>query len=185
MKIGDEIYCIDSKESKNLETLSFYYVTDVNEYGNIQVKEKETGKTLEHYYKPARFEPAQTTEKVPLKKTPVSKTIDLSKKYKTRNGCEVNLIAFSKDKDYPVLGETKSASGKWKNDVWRMDGFFCPNGPSDYDLVEVPDEITISGFQFDITVYPDQSAFVTVAGYSSALKKEKMAEIIAAWQSFS
>lgn len=130
MKIGDLVYCRNTRDSKNLKVFEEYLVTDINTYGNIQVKEKNTGKTLEHYYKPERFRLVNQELKSP--KTAIS----LEKQYETREGNEVKILAISDDEDYPVIGQIKD-NGKWVNQTWTREGkCFCDGVADILDLIE-------------------------------------------------
>lgn len=148
MNKNDKVKCINHRDSNSLLLDKTYTVEDVNQYGNIQVRETfDEKRVLAHYYKPERF------EMVLARKS----KIDLSKKYKTREGKEVKLLAFSDDRSYPLLGQIK-LDGVWTNETWTFDGQFSQDsGPSKYDLVEVIEKIELkfSGRNLQLTIRED------------------------------
>lgn len=176
--IGDEIYCRDTRDSKNLDAFRTYIVTDVNQYKNIQVKEADTGKTLEHYYKPERFRlNDQECYQQEIPKT----RIGLEKQYKTRSGYEVKLFAISDDEEYPVIGQYKY-KGKWSNETWTKEGKIFSNDVDDeFDLVEqkpkeywfVPDSIHINTIVNQVTLEDYEYSFDDILRLAEEIKSLK------------
>jgi hypothetical protein len=70
--------------------------------------------------------------------------IDISKKYKTKNGREVHIYATDAEGPHPVIGAIlNSQSKQWKHERWDTNGKFNYGGytNSHLDLVEVkPDK---------------------------------------------
>ena len=65
-------------------------------------------------------------------------TIDINKKYRTRDGREVRIYATNSSSTYPVHG----AYASWGHESWTADGKY--NGPeleNDLDLIEVKPRI--------------------------------------------
>ncbi len=63
--------------------------------------------------------------------------IDLNKKYKTRDGLKVELLGFSKDEVYPLMGSIE-IDGKWYNKTWTKEGKIFIGENFATDLVEIP-----------------------------------------------
>lgn len=130
MKIGQTIKCINDKDSNSLYLNGTYRITDINQYGNIQVAQSGS-EPLQHYYKQNRFE---------LVAESVAK-IDIAKQYRTEKGDTVKLFAISDDGTYPVIGQYFE-QGSWYNEQWTLDGRYMYNVRDiSYDLVEVVNEI--------------------------------------------
>lgn len=55
MKIGDKIICIDAFDSNSLEYGHEYKIVDINNHGNLGLKNESSGSLLAHYYLPHRF----------------------------------------------------------------------------------------------------------------------------------
>lgn len=185
MKIGDKIKCTDSWDSNSLNKGSFYSIVDINQYNNIQVQELFGDENiLAHYYKPERFILVKDLVKEKVK----VKNIDwVNKKYKTRNGNDVNLYCLSNSREYPVIGEY-CENGVWSNESWTLDGrVFIDSETSEYDLVEVKTQEVIDCGGFEVTVYADGS--IHLLGKEShclneCINIEDMSKIFAAWKDF-
>lgn len=59
MQIKDKIICIDTQDSDSLEYGAEYIIVDINQHGNLGLKNPTTGSLLNHYYKPNRFKMAK------------------------------------------------------------------------------------------------------------------------------
>lgn len=59
MQIKDKIVCIDNQDSDSLEYGAEYIIVDINQHGNLGLKNPSTGSLLNHYYKPNRFKMAK------------------------------------------------------------------------------------------------------------------------------
>ena len=76
-------------------------------------------------------------------------TIDITKKYRTRDGREVRIYATNSSSTYPIHG----AYASWGHESWTADGKY--NGPeleNDLDLIEVKPRIKQRVW---VNVYPD------------------------------
>ena len=181
VSIGDKIKCLSNAGSNSLIWGGNYSVTDINQFGNIQIQEDFGGKhVLAHYYKPERFELVKTKAKIPLP------TISLGKTYKTRLGRPVNLFCLSNDKQHPVVGEWQNEIGEWNNETWTLAGSFASGDLSNLDLVEVNEITIVDCGRFEAKVYRDKS--VLLRGKEEYLNefidKESMEQIIDAWIAF-
>ena len=180
MKIGDTVRCIDSKESKSLDLWNTYKIVEINNFGNIGVQEMfGLNNTLQHFYKPARFELVSAKKKV-AEKPPVPK-IDFSEKYKTRNGDEVKLLTTSTDPDFPIIGVILEKGKEPRNMQWTSEGLYLKNITSDEDLVEIQQDITVNCSNFTFSVYNDGSAYIKNFNTSLTLERNEMLEIIKAF----
>jgi len=161
-KIGDKLVCIDDRDSSNLALGHEYTITDINEYGNIQVVEADYNdiEPLPHFYKPSRFDTIveykyENTAKDVVKTK--SGTFDASKQYKTRNGSEFRFIGFSRDKLHPIVGEVLYDEG-WEILTFSESGrYYEESEESSHDLIEVADKIQIKIGDIDVAVYDDKS----------------------------
>lgn len=64
MNIGDKVIPVDIAGTSSLDPNKEYIVVDINEYGNIGLKDPAAGCLLEHYYKPRRLKLAPKAPKV-------------------------------------------------------------------------------------------------------------------------
>lgn len=62
--------------------------------------------------------------------------IDITKKYRTRDGREVTKLRIRGSIDYPIVGVIDGAGLK----VWRATGSYRRVGVSDWDLIEVTEQ---------------------------------------------
>jgi hypothetical protein len=83
--------------------------------------------------------------------------IELGKKYRTRDGCEVRIYAVDGGGRFPVHGATKQNDGTWRQEEWTLTGSY--NGekdghaiPHDLDLIEVKPRIQREVW---VNVYPN------------------------------
>jgi len=108
--------------------------------------------------------------------------IDLTKKYKTKDGRNVELIGFTKDTHYPLVGSIQSNDGTWVNSTWTKDGKLCySQGETLSDLVEIPNNITIDLHRGDFaTVFRGGSVGFNVDGMYKAITSDQMNQIIEA-----
>jgi hypothetical protein len=190
-KIGYKLVCIDDRDSLNLALGHEYQITDINEYGNIQVVEADYNdiEALPHFYKPSRFDTVVDYEYENLRETTKktvetkSVTFDPSKKYKTRNGREFRFIGFSKDKLYPIVGEV--FNGKyWGVTLFSESGRYCNESQeTEYDLIEVADKIQIKIGDIDVAVYDDKSILFGNQA-SSPLTNDEIDAFIEALETF-
>lgn len=69
--------------------------------------------------------------------------IDITKKYRTRDGREVRIYATDGADPYPVHGAIKNSDGEWCGSAWRVNGDYKLNAPTfdDNDLIEVKPRI--------------------------------------------
>jgi hypothetical protein len=181
MKIGDTIECINTIGSESLEYKMEYIVTDINQYGNIQVREDFSPyATLAHYYKPTRFRLLSVNPAVAVKK---KKEIDFSKTYLTSGGNKVNLLAMSQDPEYPVLGEV-FVNGKWESEKWTLDGkFFLDGSCSDSNLVEASQCVECQ--DFNVHLFADGSVLIDGNDAPSiTLSKQEMEKIVSIWNGY-
>jgi hypothetical protein len=64
--------------------------------------------------------------------------IDLGKKYRTRDGREVELYAIKPSNGkYPVFGAVQLSDGWWDLRCWMLDGTFLGGEENDQDLIGV------------------------------------------------
>lgn len=103
--------------------------------------------------------------------------IELTKKYKTRDGRDVRVLCVDgPDKTYPVVAVIQEGEGsnRWDSDDYTADGLICKsNGPgSPSDLIEVKPERT--GW---INVYSDHYGAEPMATrvYANKEKADEMA----------
>lgn len=180
MKIGSIMQCVDANGSESLELFGIYEVIAHNEFGNIQVKNVNSGQILAHFYKPCRF--FLTSVKRGAKKIVDKKEIDFSKTYITRDGCRVNLLAYSQDEIYPIIGEVFQG-GKWNSEKWKKDGkFFECDKENDLDLIEQKTYVSCDGFE--VFICDDGSIQLYGDFVNASIEKEQIAEIIQIWQKF-
>ena len=94
--------------------------------------------------------------------------IDLNKKYRTKDGCEVRIYAIDGTETTSVHGAIKGENG-WFVTTWRADGI---SSFPDYDLVEVKPRIKKTVW---INVYEDGTSihstkdFADMHNYSGRL----------------
>lgn len=74
--------------------------------------------------------------------------VDINKKYKTRGGRTVRILATDLNGDYPVAGSLTKEDGKDYLFRWRLNGRFIYNTESDSDLVEVPKQLEIKVWNY-------------------------------------
>lgn len=179
MKLNDKIKCIDDKGSRFLCEGDLYELVDINQHGNIRVRDLLDDDLSTHWYKPSRF------VLIPEDQTKKEFNINLNKEYQTKSGNKVKLLSFSDDEDYPVLGQVYcTLSGSWKNATWRRDGSTCIYYGSTSDLIEIKQPIQLNFECFDVTVYPDQSVCVIAESHASNLSRAEMLSLVEAWNSF-
>jgi hypothetical protein len=180
MKIGDKITCVKTYDSQSLEYDRDYIVADINQYGNIQVRQASPPyATLAHYYKPERFVQVKTAKS---DKKVAKNTIDFTKSYMTLGGLQVNLLATSQDANFPILGEI-FCDGKWSSENWTADGkYFCDGYASDNDLIEPKQSIECNGFE--VFVFADKSVHIIGDDINECLNKSQMEKIFKIWNSF-
>jgi hypothetical protein len=84
--------------------------------------------------------------------------IELGKKYKTKDGCEVRIYAVDGGGRFPVHGAVKLYDGTWRQVEWTLTGSY--NGfddghtlPQHLNLIEVKPRIQR---EFLMYVYPDR-----------------------------
>lgn len=66
--------------------------------------------------------------------------IDLTTKYRTRDGREVRLLMTDGGGTFPVIGAVCNGDGSWSLASWTADGFcFDDKSECDNDLVPVPE----------------------------------------------
>jgi hypothetical protein len=185
-KIGDKLVCIDDRDSSNLELGYEYEITDINEYGNIQVA-GEDFVTLPHFYKPSRFDTIveykyEYTAKDTVKTK--SSTFDPSKQYKTRDGRKFRFIGFSQRENYPIIGEVLSGE-IWEVLTLTESGcYYSYPEKSCYDLIEVPDKIEIKIGGIDVVVYDDRSILFNGCVASEPMSNEEIDAFIEALNTF-
>ena len=178
--------CLDDRDSSNLELGAEYTITDINEYGNIQVT-AEDFVALPHFYKPSRFDTVveykyeNTTKKTVKTK---SSTFDPSKQYKTREGREFRFIGFSKHGSRPIVGEV------WFDESWEVMSFsesgryYSESEESYCDLIEVADKIELSIGGIPVVVYDDLSILFGGNLASEPASNEEIDAFIAALNAF-
>ena len=178
MKIGDKIICKNQYRSENLRCEEQYIVTDINQYGNIQV-ENQWGFTLPHFYKTNRFELAEQAKKN------VEISFDSSKQYKTRNGSEFQFIGFSRDNEFPIVGEYRVCGETWQQSGWTENGrFYFENEISDWDLIEISDKIELSIGGVPIVVYDDLSILFNGNSATEPLTEKEIDLFVEALKAF-
>jgi hypothetical protein len=79
-------------------------------------------------------------------------TIDINKKYKTREGHNVRIYAVDGYGPYPVHGAVEQKTGVWIIESWTSNGAVSPILSGSYDLVEVKPRIKQKVW---VNVYPD------------------------------
>lgn len=130
--IGTNLKCLHNEESRFLVKNEIYSVHQVNHHGNIRVKNSR-GEISDNFYMPNRFAPVK-----------VSNKIDLSKRYRTRQGQDVRLFTVDRSHStYPVLGEIGYPhDSDWQVASWTAEGkAYCERPSSRLDLIEVPTAI--------------------------------------------
>lgn len=166
MKIGDELKCVDDNESSSLFQGGKYYVREINQYGNIRVSDSG-GFILPHFYKPDRFKLSIFEVKVAKQNKPTPKPtleptaekIDLSKKYKQKDGTTVHLIGRGQYSTYPIIGECIYDNGEASLEQWTEFGKYNSQDESQYDLVEITDEIKLE-LGDDVSVVIKKGSFL-------------------------
>lgn len=90
--------------------------------------------------------------------------IDLSKKYVTRDGREVELFTIKEKQFYPVKGMFRSEGGEWIAESWTMNGTY--SGSRSLDLIEVkPDRVVwINEYEYRTYVYSNKERADSDAG---------------------
>ena len=82
--------------------------------------------------------------------------IDISKKYKTRDGRDVRIYAVDGGGDCPVQGAVYAA-GEWLIMLWRTNGWRWSDAESNHDLIEVKPrhkrEVWLNIFPDTMTMY--------------------------------
>ncbi len=79
--------------------------------------------------------------------------VDMSKKYKTRDGSDVRLYADDAGGRFPIHGAVKRPDDTWARDAWTADGRWTwPGGEGCDDLVEVKPRIKRRVW---VLLYPD------------------------------
>ncbi len=157
MKIGDIVKCKKATGSTFLRGWKQYQLVNQNQHGNWQVKDEETGETSAHWYKPERFEVIQASSSKP--------EIDLSQKYRTRDGRIVKLIGRSPCDKKPIVGSIQDSNGSWTTHAWNKYGEFRGGiSQSDYDLVArtTMKRIKLANGQ-EATVFDDGSVYFDIA----------------------
>lgn len=178
MKIGDKIICKNQYRSENLRCGEQYIVADINQYGNIQV-ENQWGFTLPHFYKTNRFELLEAS------KDENKNGFDPSKQYKTRNGGEFKFIGFSRDEEFPIIGEFICDGQKWQQSGWTENGrFYFENEISDFDLIEISDKIELSIGGVPVVVYDDRSILFNGNSATEPLTEKEIDLFVEALKAF-
>ena len=78
-------------------------------------------------------------------------TISMDKKYRTRDGHEVRIYAVDGNRDFPIHGAIKFASG-WKSSCWTADGSYLIAENNLNDLIKVKPRIQR---EFWVNLYPE------------------------------
>lgn len=186
LKIGDVLECINVNKSNNLVLGFGYKIRDINQYGNIQVRQFEYGLddeyVLPHYYKPDRFKLVQSA-KTDKKRS----QFDPKKKYRTKDGSEFHFIGMTREKTFPVVGEYLY-EGDWQQSNWTLEGKYYDEYDSDNDLVEIPESIKLNFGGIDIEVFDDLSMTLEDARGQEVLSfkasNEEIDNLISALQTF-
>ena len=84
----------------------------------------------------------------------MTNTIDINKKYKTRDGRDVIIYAVYDKGSYPIHGAIKLSEG-WMGSMWTKEGVYCEETQDPFDLVEVEEEVE---YDFWVNVYEDGRA---------------------------
>lgn len=95
--------------------------------------------------------------------------IDITKKYRTRGGCEVRvLMADGGNWNYPVIAAYKDADDRWWPLHLTADGRHCLNkaAPSALDLIEVRPRIQREVW---VNVYPEYCTIHQFRDYADQL----------------
>lgn len=176
MKTNDVVKCLQSSESNFLEKNREYILVDQNTFGNWRIRQNSAPFQLSnHWYKPERFALSVAT----------ALTISLSKKYKTRDGCDVKLYTVnSPDEKYPIVGAILE-EGRWSNQTWDPNGYMYAGETSYSDLIEVIEEVKINLSREDkqAIIYRNGSVKLLEHEFPSAfLTKEEFDSIVSARQ---
>ena len=88
-------------------------------------------------------------------------TIDINKKYRTRDGHEVRIYATDGYGPYSVHGAVEPKTGVWILESWTTNGKTSCKVDSSNDLVEAKPRITQEGW---VNIYPDhfKGAYETI-----------------------
>ena len=127
MNIGDKVIPVDIAGTSSLDPNKEYIVVDINEYGNIGLKDPAAGCLLEHYYLPRR-----------LKLAPKHPPVKVGQIYKVRSGL--------KSKYYLVVGWTArgynlicmNGEGYWTPEKKDINDIFGSAGREYFELVDNP-----------------------------------------------
>lgn len=74
--------------------------------------------------------------------------IDISKKYTTRQGWEVELFTDKASGDRPVVGQMFHPDAGWRLLSWVYDGSWSLEGEHANDLIEVKEKRTVTGWMY-------------------------------------
>jgi hypothetical protein len=97
--------------------------------------------------------------------------IDLDKKYRTRDGREVELYAIKPENgSYPVLGAVKN-NDQWDQRCWTLDGLFELFEESPADLIEVKQTHTRT-VEFYVNIYADKARVHNNKGQADFFREE-------------
>ena len=94
-------------------------------------------------------------------------TIDFTKPIKTVTGLKVRILATdAKHNVYPIIGLVLHANGVESSETFTLNGKFRQLESSDYDLVNVPEEITryVNFYDFSTESYTTEALAIRHAG---------------------
>jgi hypothetical protein len=95
--------------------------------------------------------------------------IDLTKKYRTKNGKDVELISDKGRGDYPIIGYFE---GREALATWTQDGRYILAGNSCSDLIEVKEKKKVWG-----NLHEDMCGAIYVLSYSSPENAEMYKDV--------
>lgn len=125
MNIGDKVIPVDIAGTSSLDPNKEYIVVDINEYGNIGLKDPAAGCLLEHYYKPRR-----------LKIAPIRPEIEVGQIYKFKHTFSYYLVVGWFGRGYNLVNLCGGCY--WTPPKDNIDDVFGHQGISCFELVDNP-----------------------------------------------
>lgn len=125
MNIGDKVIPVDIAGTSSLDPNKEYIVVDINEYGNIGLKDPAAGCLLEHYYKPERLSIA-----------PKHPKIQVGQIYKYKGSFSYYLVVGWNGRGYNLLNLNGACS--WTPPVDDINDIFGSSDIESFKLVENP-----------------------------------------------
>lgn len=125
MKIGDKVIALNIYDSDHLESNKAYVVVDVNQYGNIGLRDPERECLLPHYYTPCRFYIA-----------PKHPPVEVGQIYKLKDTFRYYLVVGWNTRGYNLI--CMNGEGCWTPPVDDINDIFGSSDIESFKLVENP-----------------------------------------------